>query len=138
MIKELPSINSNYFICAAIKDSSVVKEKLINPIVAKFFAAHEITLYEEVPIEYCFSDIDYQGMTFDKIYGRLLCDARKNGGHVELPVKYILTIDKINCTQRCKKTEILFDTFEINDKPFLYFLYIDLVAMISTLRSSSD
>lgn len=138
MIKDLPEINSDYFICVAIKKSSLVRNELINPLVARFFEAHSIENYEELPLEDCFADIEYSSLTFDQIYSKLLVGIKKHQMNISFPVKFILTIDKENCSQRCKKTDIFYDTIEINDTPFLYFIYIDISAIITTMRKSNS
>lgn len=134
MIKDFHEIGSNYFVCAAIKNSSPIKNLLIKPSVEKFFLSQGINNYEELPIEDCFSDIDYKSITFDQIYGKLLNDTKKNNGAIFIKTKYIITIDKANCTQRCKETDAAYDTIEINSHPFLYFIYIDISLILSTAR----
>ena len=134
MIKDTFDISSSYFICAAVKDSSFIKNDLIKPIVTRFFDAQEIDAYEELPLADCFSDIEYNKIAFEHIYGRLLVGITKKDKQVEIPVKYILTIDKINCNQRCRKTDTMYDTIDINDRPFLYFIYIDINSIIMAMR----
>jgi len=134
MIKNCDVIKSNYLVCAAIKDSTLIKQDLINPLVARFFEYQDIESYEELPIEYGFSDIEFPKIKFDQIYRILLSGIKKNNAIVDVPVKYFLTLDKINCSQKCKKTDTFYDTIEINDRPFLYFIHIDLTTIIQELR----
>lgn len=136
MINSLDSINSNYLVCAVVKDSAPIRESLINPLVKRFFESQEISNYEELSIEHGFSDVDFQNIGFEQIYRNLLAGVKRNGDAIEIPTKYLLTLDKINCSQKCKKTEIHYDTVEINDKPFMFFIYIDLNTIISELRKN--
>ncbi|MEY4980616.1 MAG: hypothetical protein RLZZ352_2886 [Pseudomonadota bacterium] len=134
MIKDYDGIESDYLVCALIKDSTIIKQNLINPLVARFFQFQEIEKYEELSIEYGFSDIDFPRIGFDRIYNTLLSVIKREDNIIDVPVKYFLTLDKINCSQKCKKTDIYYDTIEINDRPFLYFIYIDLIEIIQELR----
>ena len=135
MIKSCSNIKSDYLVCAVIKDSSAMKRDLVDPLVKRFFDSHDIFEYEELAIEHGFSDVDFPNIGFDQIYNNLLAGINKKSGEIKIPTKYLLTIDKINCAQKCKKTELYYDTIEINDHPFLFFIYIDLSLIISTLRS---
>lgn len=135
MIKDYPEIFSNHFVFAATKNSSPIKSLTIEPIVNKFFLAQGINEYEELPIEDCFSDIEYKYITFDQIYSRLLNDIKRSDKEIKVKPKYIVTIDKANCTQRCKETDTVYDTIEINTQPFLYFIYVDISLIISAARS---
>lgn len=134
MIKSSDNINSNYLVCAAVKDSAPIKQELIDPLVKRFFESQEISSYEELPVAHGFSDVDFLNIGFDQIYKTLLTGIKRNSDFIEIPTKYLLTLDKINCSQKCKKTDMHYDTIEINDRPFLFFIYIDLTTIISELR----
>ena len=134
MINSSANINSNYLICATVKDSTPIRQGLIAPLVKKFFDSREIKNYEELPFEHGFSDVDFLSIKFDQIYKTLLAGIERKGGTIEVPTKYLLTLDKINCPQKCKKTDVYYDTIEINDRPFLFFIYIDFSLIMSELR----
>lgn len=134
MIKDCDRINSTHLVCAVVKNSIPIKQELLNPLVKRFFESQEIYNYEELPIEHGFSDVDFPKIGFDQIYKTLLHGTIRNNKSIEIPTKYLLTLDKINCPQKCKKTDIYYDAIEINDKPFLFFIYIDLTLIIAELR----
>lgn len=138
MIKECNSIRSEFVICAAIKETSFVRKELVDPFVRRFFETRKTVNYTELNVENSFSDVDFEKMEFSEIYKNLLSGIRINeSGGMSIPIFYLITIDKNNCSKKCEATGILYDTISLNNQPFFYFLYLDLSEIISTLRSKN-
>lgn len=138
MLKVCTKANSNSIIYTIVKDDGV-KNRLIMPKVKHFFASNNIREYSELDVSLIFSDIDYinQEISMSYVYENLLSEIyRDTDGAIKFPIKYIITIDKINCPQKCRHTGMNYDSIELNDTPFLYFLHIDIDEMIKFIRSA--
>lgn len=138
MLKICTSAKSSSVIYALTKDADQIKEQLILPKIRDFFQAQNVSLYSELDESLVFSDLDYANseISIEYIYENLLSEiSRGIDGTIQIPVKYILTMDKINCPMKCKFTGMNYDAIELHETPFLYFLYVDVESIFKFMRN---
>lgn len=137
MLNIFKNAKSGSIVYTAVKENSKIRDQLIAPKVKSFFDSRKIENYSEINSDNTFSDIDYisYAVGMDYIYDYVLSEIHRDvSGAIKIPVKYILTVDKYNCPQKCKFTGMSYDSIELNDYPFLFFLYIDIDHIIKSIR----
>lgn len=136
MISQKPKVQSNFVTYISVKDHSPINNELIFPKVEKFFAAKGITNYKSIAENSEISDVDFKKVDFSYFYDVIFYDIAKNKeGKIEIPVKYCITLDKLNCSKNCEKSGMLYDEILLYNQPVFYFIYVDIEEIFSFLRA---
>jgi hypothetical protein len=138
MISENQAAQSSYVAYLQFKESERIRLGLIEPLVKRFFSARNIKDYKELSENSEISDLDFRSKDISYFYDFVFNEIKKNKeGKIELPTRYIITLDKNNCEKQCEKTDIFYDEIILNQKPVCYFIYISIEEIFSFLRKNN-
>ena len=124
-----------------VKNVEKIERDLIFPTVQKFFSARNIQTFKPIDESAAFADLDFQSKNFEDFFAHfyefIVYGIHKNGGKVEIPVTYCITLDETNCSKICEQTQIRYDEILLFDTPVFYFIYVDVKAVFSCLKNST-
>ena len=120
----------------SIKENERVNKLLVEPLVKSFFESRGLYNYKPIAANAAISDLDFkkEKIDFSYFYSHVFNDITKNKGKPELTVKYCITLDQKNCSQKCEKTNIFYDEISLNKQPVFYFIYLDINEIFGFLR----
>lgn len=124
-----------------VGDEIFLFQGLIKPLIDGFFFERGIDNYSLLSNDKIISDIDFDRHDFfSYFYLGLLGDINKckSNNNVAFDVKYLITIDKVNCNKKCDKTHVCYDEILLSGTPILYFIYVDILDIISYVRRYRD
>ena len=136
MVSENRQAASDFVSYLSVKNNADLNEKLINPLVDKFFKERDVINYQSVMENADIADLDYfkKERFFEYLYSYVFDDICKKNGKVEIVVKYCVTLDKINCPKKCENTGLFYDMILLYDQPVFYFIYVDIKIIFEFLR----
>lgn len=136
MVSENKKAQSEFSTYLSVKNNERLNKELIEPLVDDFFRERDIVNYQSIIENADISDLDYskKDKFFEYLYSYIFSDIHKKDGKVEVVTKYCITLDKENCSQKCKQTEIFYDEFLLYDQPVFYFIYVDIKDVFKFLR----
>lgn len=139
MISQKKEAKSNFTAYLSIKDNEKINEKLIIPLVSKFFDNKEISNFKPLAENADISDKDLTSENFQDFftyfYEYIVNDIHKNNGEIEVTVTYCITLDKKNCSKKCEETGIFYDKIFLYKQPVFYFIYINIKDIFEFLRN---
>ena len=124
----------------SVKENENINKRLVEPLVRLFFENKGIFNYKSITKNAAISDLDFkkEKIDFSYFYSHVFNDITKIKDKIELPVKYCLTFDKINCSQKCEETGIFYDEIILTKQPVFYFIYLDINEVFNFLREKSQ
>lgn len=135
MINEKKEAISSFVVYFGVKNNEKINRELILPFIQKFFKARKIENYEAIQGNSEISDLDFKKVEFSYFYDVILNEIIRNKKkEVVCPVKFIITLDKENCSKKCEKTGICYDEILLNKEPVFYFIYMNIEDIFSFLR----
>jgi hypothetical protein len=141
MIELKETIKSNFVGHLGIKNYSKFEKEFIFPVVQVFFDAKKIKYFKSINESAGFSDLDFQRKNFADFFAHfydfIVEDIRKDSDNIDVPVKYCITLDLNNCSKFCDITKIHYDELCLNEKPVMYFIYVDIKDVFSYLRTEA-
>lgn len=150
MISENRKAQSDFVTYLSVKNNSRINNELIFPRVESFFQEKNISQYKSIAENSEISDVDFKKVDFSYFYDVVFYDIAKNKeGKIEIPIKYCITLDKINCPQEIitdwymynevpvKPIYTFYDEIFLYNQPVFYFIYVDIEEIFKFLRANS-
>jgi len=128
MLDDCTNAVSDFVTYLSVKNGSQLNQGFIDPLVRNFFEKNNISDYKAIDPNAAIADLDFKKVKveFSYFYTYIFHDIQKNNGKASVPVKYCITLDKINCSKTCKITGIIYDDILLAKKPIFYFIYLML------------
>ena len=140
MLKHESFLFGNTAVTLGLSIDHAVFEKLIYPNVKNFFAIRGVSNFKILENCQMISDVDFYAKDFfSYFYLQLLDDiSREADGSIDFSVKYMVTLDKLNCSKQCDVTQIYYDEITMANKVVMYFIYVDINSILYFLRNNSS
>jgi len=138
MLDDCTNVVSDFVTYLSVKDGSRLNQGLIDPLVKNFFEKKNISDYKAIPHNAAIADLDFKKVKveFSYFYKYILQDIQKSNGKCNVPVKYCITLDRMNCSKTCQITGVIYDEILLAKKTVFYFIYVDINEIFQFLRTN--
>jgi len=140
MLDDCANAVSDFVTYLSVKDSSHLKRGLIDPIVKNFFEKRDVSDYKAIQTCAEISDLDFKRVKvdFSYFYTYIFHDIQKVNGKCDVPIKYCITLDRMNCSKTCEITGVFYDEILLAKKTVFYFIYMDINEVFEFLRKNKS